>query len=262
MEAAEAPIASQNFFNPLMLATFGITATALLLVSYHLIVSKFCRRRSNPTTQHYHTRDTSRGVDEKVLNLIPIQPYKNMEKEASLGIDQCECAVCLGEFEEGEPVRLLPSCQHLFHLQCIDEWFISHSNCPLCRSPIVVVNVNGVDEDHVLHESQDQGSLLVCIDTDGSRKYSKTNLSHCSSVLLSVERKPQLSLARLKRSVSDCSYVSIKIHLDHENAPSSSSSSSSCSKKVEYQRCSSARRGSFRLMEPSVTRMRSFSPLG
>ncbi|KAH7511236.1 hypothetical protein FEM48_ZijujUnG0031800 [Ziziphus jujuba var. spinosa] len=26
--------------------------------------------------------------------------------------------------------------QHAFHVQCIDAWFQSHSNCPLCRAPV------------------------------------------------------------------------------------------------------------------------------
>ncbi|BAT08538.1 Os09g0468800, partial [Oryza sativa Japonica Group] len=49
-----------------------------------------------------------------------------------------DCAVCLGEFRDGELVRLLPRCSHPFHAPCIDTWLRAHVNCPLCRSPVVV----------------------------------------------------------------------------------------------------------------------------
>ncbi|XP_043700311.1 RING-H2 finger protein ATL39-like [Telopea speciosissima] len=45
-----------------------------------------------------------------------------------------ECAVCLSKLEEGDMARLIPTCKHIFHLQCINMWLSSHSTCPLCRS--------------------------------------------------------------------------------------------------------------------------------
>lgn len=47
-----------------------------------------------------------------------------------------ECSVCLSGFSEGEDVRKLPKCKHLFHSECIDMWLYSHSNCPLCRAEV------------------------------------------------------------------------------------------------------------------------------
>ena len=44
------------------------------------------------------------------------------------------CSVCLGAFQAGETVRLLPVCLHLYHVECIDPWLEAHSTCPLCRS--------------------------------------------------------------------------------------------------------------------------------
>ncbi|KQK18072.1 E3 ubiquitin-protein ligase ATL9 [Brachypodium distachyon] len=44
------------------------------------------------------------------------------------------CSVCLGAFQVGETVRLLPACLHLHHVECIDPWLDAHSTCPLCRS--------------------------------------------------------------------------------------------------------------------------------
>ncbi|CAL5022867.1 unnamed protein product [Urochloa decumbens] len=47
-----------------------------------------------------------------------------------------QCAVCLSLVQEGEVVRRLPACMHLFHVCCIDMWLRSHSTCPLCRATV------------------------------------------------------------------------------------------------------------------------------
>ncbi|EAY85202.1 hypothetical protein OsI_06565 [Oryza sativa Indica Group] len=47
-----------------------------------------------------------------------------------------QCAVCLSIVQEGEAVRQLPACKHLFHVGCIDVWLHSHSTCPLCRASV------------------------------------------------------------------------------------------------------------------------------
>ena len=61
------------------------------------------------------------------------------------GEEAAACAVCLGAFEFGEMVRLLPVCLHLYHAECIDPWVHKHSTCPVCRSetdPTVVMDVS------------------------------------------------------------------------------------------------------------------------
>ncbi|KAL6602813.1 hypothetical protein ACP70R_043174 [Stipagrostis hirtigluma subsp. patula] len=50
------------------------------------------------------------------------------------GEEAAACSVCLGVFESGEMVRLLPVCLHLYHVECIDPWLAAHSTCPICRS--------------------------------------------------------------------------------------------------------------------------------
>jgi hypothetical protein len=47
------------------------------------------------------------------------------------------CAICLGEFVDGEKVRVLPRCGHGFHVRCVDAWLVSHGSCPTCRRPVI-----------------------------------------------------------------------------------------------------------------------------
>lgn len=44
-----------------------------------------------------------------------------------------ECPVCLTAFVDGEVIREVKVCKHLFHDSCIDVWLRNHSNCPVCR---------------------------------------------------------------------------------------------------------------------------------
>ncbi|RRT77431.1 hypothetical protein B296_00011789 [Ensete ventricosum] len=71
------------------------------------------------------------GLDAAVLRVLPVTVYRAADFKEGL-----ECSVCLSELSDGEQARLLPKCNHGFHLECIDMWFHSHSTCPLCRSPV------------------------------------------------------------------------------------------------------------------------------
>ncbi|GFQ07312.1 RING-H2 finger protein atl60 [Phtheirospermum japonicum] len=71
------------------------------------------------------------GLDPNILKTLPVMIFDPNEFK-----DGLECAVCLCEVSKGEKARLLPKCNHGFHLDCIDMWFQSHSTCPLCRNPV------------------------------------------------------------------------------------------------------------------------------
>lgn len=46
------------------------------------------------------------------------------------------CAICVEDFKEGDRLRVLP-CDHSFHIKCIDEWLVNHSDlCPLCKARV------------------------------------------------------------------------------------------------------------------------------
>lgn len=73
------------------------------------------------------------GLQPSVISAITICKYKKGEGL----VEGTECSVCLSEFQEDETLRLLPKCNHAFHIPCIDTWLRSHTNCPLCRAGIV-----------------------------------------------------------------------------------------------------------------------------
>ncbi|KAK9050953.1 hypothetical protein SSX86_027578 [Deinandra increscens subsp. villosa] len=72
------------------------------------------------------------GLDQAFIDALPVFSYKEL-----MGLKEpFDCAVCLCEFTQKDSLRLLPSCSHAFHMQCIDTWLLSNSTCPLCRGTL------------------------------------------------------------------------------------------------------------------------------
>uniref|UniRef100_A0A0D9XWP5 RING-type domain-containing protein n=1 Tax=Leersia perrieri TaxID=77586 RepID=A0A0D9XWP5_9ORYZ len=48
-----------------------------------------------------------------------------------------QCAICLGEFADGDALRRGPECGHRFHAECAERWLRVSATCPVCRdSPL------------------------------------------------------------------------------------------------------------------------------
>ncbi|XP_068667057.1 RING-H2 finger protein ATL16-like [Aristolochia californica] len=93
------------------------------------------RHRGDPLIVYAAPIQNNRGLDESVIRSIPIFRFKKGVEDGKEKYWN-ECAVCLNEFQENERLRLLPSCSHAFHIECIDTWLQSNANCPVCRSSI------------------------------------------------------------------------------------------------------------------------------
>ncbi|KMZ63453.1 hypothetical protein ZOSMA_409G00110 [Zostera marina] len=56
------------------------------------------------------------------------------------------CMVCLQELVDGDEVRNLINCRHVFHKCCLDPWVeLGRRVCPLCRSSLVEEEVDDGD---------------------------------------------------------------------------------------------------------------------
>ncbi|CAK9174066.1 unnamed protein product [Ilex paraguariensis] len=98
------------------------------------IYGDFLNENHGPVVDHPIWFIRTVGLQPSVITAISIVKYKRGEGL----VEGTECSVCLNEFQEDETLRLLPKCNHAFHLPCIDTWLRSHTNCPMCRARIVI----------------------------------------------------------------------------------------------------------------------------
>ncbi|CAN6697555.1 unnamed protein product [Malus baccata var. baccata] len=103
--------------------------TRLVCARIHLNVS----RRSFPIASRSDLSILERGlhgVEPVVVAKFPTKKYSDAFFSAS---EDAQCTVCLAEYHGDDVLRILPYCEHSFHVTCIDIWLQQHSTCPVCR---------------------------------------------------------------------------------------------------------------------------------
>ncbi|RCV04643.1 hypothetical protein SEVIR_1G017000v4 [Setaria viridis] len=141
----------------LVLLGIGFCATAVSILIIVLCECLCCRRRRAGGTVVYVAArpfflhgdgDGGGGLSPSAVAALPSFVFRRGLAAVSSGAGRGEgsgsgsgrgwaqCAVCLSLVQEGEVVRRLPACMHLFHVCCIDMWLRSHSTCPLCRATV------------------------------------------------------------------------------------------------------------------------------
>ncbi|KHN35483.1 RING-H2 finger protein ATL54 [Glycine soja] len=137
------------------------------------------------------------GLQQSIINSITVCKYKKNEGL----VEGTECSVCLNEFQEEETLRLLPKCNHAFHVPCIDTWLRSHTNCPLCRAGIVSNSVNSEAPTPVSNSEQENANLGRNQDTllDNSR----INEGGLSSNMVAGESSEAIDESNSKDRVND-----------------------------------------------------------
>jgi len=126
--------ADANFDSNMVIILAALLCALICALGLNSMMRCFvrCSQRFSPFEEENNPdRVGSRtGLKKEALSQIPVAAYE----AGGMGIQSAtECTICLGEFVEGEKVRVLPRCRHGFHVKCIDAWLDSHSSCPICR---------------------------------------------------------------------------------------------------------------------------------
>ncbi|KAK7396617.1 hypothetical protein VNO78_17746 [Psophocarpus tetragonolobus] len=233
----DAKAVMSSYVRPLVISAAGVICSTIAIAVYHCILLRYFVRPQRPQPSRNNlnntTIKTNDGVQQDILNKIPV--FSISTRTRDIHLDHNECAICLGQWEDADVVRLLPSCKHVFHRPCIDTWFMNHANCPVCRSPITY-DSELPPPPLPMENSPHHPFTNVNDDVSGSTpmfQRPRPMLHHTLSLSSHMRRKSRgLVLGTLKRSLSldqTSSYIAITIQGDHGGASSSSNSSSSSS---------------------------------
>ncbi|CAN0858358.1 E3 ubiquitin-protein ligase ATL6 [Linum grandiflorum] len=90
------------------------------------------------------------GVQASVMETLPVLRYSDVREliRNKMLRETVGCAICLSDYIQGERLllRILPKCDHVFHLKCIDRWLTFHVTCPVCRA---VLTADSDDKFHI-----------------------------------------------------------------------------------------------------------------
>ena len=64
------------------------------------------------------------------------------------------CNVCFEDVKEGERVRCLLECNHIFHSVCIEKWFHEKTVCPTCRKEYVITVLDDTKNNEIIDDIQ------------------------------------------------------------------------------------------------------------
>ncbi|KAG5613529.1 hypothetical protein H5410_024810 [Solanum commersonii] len=118
-----------SVFLALFLPCVGMSAVFLVYICLLWYAAAY--QSSRPGAENYHNEKTNQelGLSAAQLDKLP----KITGKELVMGND---CAVCLDEIENEQIARVVPGCNHGFHLECADTWLSKNPICPVCRTKL------------------------------------------------------------------------------------------------------------------------------
>ncbi|OCL11860.1 hypothetical protein AOQ84DRAFT_174016 [Glonium stellatum] len=130
-------------------AVNGSTALAVVIPSLFaiiliiLLVISFILPRLDPTETAESKEERRKRRMAKLDKSVKAQNFQDWMSRQSvehpdLAITRMPlCVICLEEIEDAAQIRGL-GCLHVFHQQCLDDWFSRWNEyCPLCHRPIL-----------------------------------------------------------------------------------------------------------------------------
>ncbi|KAK3130570.1 hypothetical protein QOZ80_6BG0495230 [Eleusine coracana subsp. coracana] len=117
----------------LFMVSFAVVLVAVLLFYFR---RRRDRRITGARLEHGERATLPAGTRGDDVDPFPAETLPAFAYCARDRSGEHECAVCLGAVREGEMVRRLPACLHVYHVECIDRWLATHRTCPVCRSKL------------------------------------------------------------------------------------------------------------------------------
>lgn len=126
----------------------GVTVAVLVFITSILLIAYCCTkppqsrvdgslrrglRRSPSMLELSASVEMEEGLSQATLMSYPKLLYSKAKLRYKDSTATC-CSICLADYKADDVLRMLPDCEHLFHLKCVDPWLLLHPTCPVCRT--------------------------------------------------------------------------------------------------------------------------------
>ncbi|XP_058104765.1 putative RING-H2 finger protein ATL35 [Magnolia sinica] len=182
------------------IVAFGMSAVFIAYICTMLICRRIHDEESRAAAMEAFDAELRSEQDESINGLEPAVvagfPTMKFNSNAFHSREDAQCSICLGEYQEKEILRIMPTCGHTFHLTCIDTWLHKQSTCPVCRLSLQ----DSVEAKHMISPMFNTIRQLVDsseVVTDHSYRWllpphehsssNQSNLEHCGHVLGNLE---------------------------------------------------------------------------
>ena len=78
-------------------------------------------------------QNTEASTDATHIRLTSDIIARHTQLQIAQQTQEDQCAICQDHMNEGQSLRTILHCNHVFHQSCIDVWFQTHATCPTCR---------------------------------------------------------------------------------------------------------------------------------
>lgn len=92
------------------------------------------------------TNDHNNGMGVRDLQRTTecmVFQHQTNEEQAAI------CSICRSDLAEGDVVRKIRPCHHIFHQRCIDDWLAINTTCPMCRTNLLLLAAPASTDDGV-----------------------------------------------------------------------------------------------------------------
>jgi len=114
-------------------AIWTLTAFMIIIVIF-LMISLIREFLMHPAFQ-------GPGLPEDVINNLPLLKYKEyIDPNSQHKKKEDICPICLELFKPEEDLRMIPNCEHVYHINCIKTWLDGNTICPYCRGEVSSMN--------------------------------------------------------------------------------------------------------------------------
>lgn len=112
---------------------FAMSIMFIIFVFFRLLCVRLNSRRFQERGINGQFGMLERGINGMEPTVVATFPTAKYNHDLFTSRADALCTICLSEYQGKDILRILPTCGHNFHINCIDLWLRQNSTCPVCR---------------------------------------------------------------------------------------------------------------------------------